>query len=184
MPDLNEFANNLLLDFLDEFHIFLKKILTESHGNDWFKTGVERHLAKGYLDRTRDMLDSPMNVVDMGKDDDELYGIEHLGNIIDGNWAIFKDRFSDRDRTKVRLGEIAEVRHNVSHRRKNHYLRRDDLVRFCQNCESLLSAIGSTKSMDFDSLVEVLIRVSRVRSYSLQAPVTKNLHPRYLFVTN
>ena len=147
MSDINENANNLLLEFLDSFHSHLKSLLTASYGHDWFERGVERHIGKNYLDRTREMLASPMRVVDMGKVDDELYGVEHLSNIVDGNWAELGKTFVDRERTKVFLGEIAEVRHNVSHRRKTHYLRRDDLVRFVQNCRSLLTATGSAQAV-------------------------------------
>lgn len=74
MSDLNEYANDRLLDFLDAFHIELRTVLEVLHGNDWFEKGVQRHIGKTYLDRTRQMLNSPMRVVDMGKNDEEIYG--------------------------------------------------------------------------------------------------------------
>ncbi len=102
------------------------------------------------------MLSSPMAVVDMGKTDEELYGVEHLANIVDGNWATFKDKFVDRDRTKVYLQEVAELRHNVSHRRQHHMLRRGEVLRFARNAQMLLAALGSSVSNRFESIASSL----------------------------
>ena len=157
MADINEYANGLLLDFLDEFHRLLKGCLEDIHGDDWLEIGVNKHIGPQYLERTKQMLESPMKVVDMDKDDEELYGVEHLSNIVDGNWASLKDIFIDRDRTKVWLQEIAEVRHNVSHRRKRHYLKRQELSRFAQNCGALLQALGSSQAERFTDINEVLL---------------------------
>ena len=97
------------------------------------------------------MLTSPMKVVDMGRDPDDLYGIEHLPNIINGNWErSFKSRFIDRERTKVCLSEIIELRHNLAHGRKYHLVRRQDLIRFLQNARNLLRAVGSPEADKFE----------------------------------
>lgn len=154
MSDINTYANDLLLDFLDSVHHEIKSTLRKHMGDDWTKLGIERHIGKGYVDRIKEMLNSPMRVVDMGKADEELYGIEHLGNIIDGNWKFFSERLVDRERTKVYCKEIAELRHNVSHRRKHHYLRRDELLRFTQNCRMILSAIDSPMSERFLRVID------------------------------
>ena len=99
-----------------------------------------------------------MKVVDMGKSPADLYGIEHLANIIEGNWAIFENRFGDRERTKVCLGEITELRNNLAHRRKEHLIRRENLARFAQNAQMLLNAIGSPTETDFADTVESLLQ--------------------------
>lgn len=154
--DINTYANELLLDFLDAFHETLKADLRAAYGDDWLAQGVAKHFKKDYFERTRKMLDSPMRVVDMGKGDDELYGVEHLTNIVIGNWSIYKERLVDRDRVKVYLGEIAEVRHNVSHRRGHHVLRRAEVTRLAQNCAILLRGVGSPAAPRFGSVVETL----------------------------
>jgi hypothetical protein len=154
MSNINNFANDLLLDFLDSFHKQVKLVLEGEFGSEWLEKGVEKHLAKGYFDRTRDMLESPMRVVDMDKADDELYGVEHLWNIINGNWKVFDPLLGERNRTEVYLGEIAEVRHNVSHRRPHHYLRIRDVARLAENCSMLLRALGSTDADYFSSISE------------------------------
>lgn len=97
-----------------------------------------------------------MAVVDMGKTDEELYGVEHLANIVEGNWGTFKDRFVDRDRTKVYLLEVAELRHNVSHRRQRHMLRRREVLRFARNAQMMLAAFGSPVSNRFDAIASSL----------------------------
>lgn len=155
--DINTYANALLLDFLDAFHESLKADLEREFGDGWLDAGVRKHLEPRYFDRARQMLDSPMRVVDMGKTDEELYGVEHLANIVDGNWnSVYKDRFVDRNRAKVYLGEIAEVRHNVSHRRGRHVLRRSELTRLAHNCAILLRGVDSPASDRFTRVVESL----------------------------
>ena len=92
----------------------------------------------------------------MEKTDEEIYGVEHLGNIVDGNWDIFRSVFVNRNRTKVFFGEIAEIRHNISHRRQRHMLRRVDLLRFASNAQILLSALGSPSNVKFEAVVASL----------------------------
>jgi hypothetical protein len=155
--DINEYANGLLLSFLDAFHAQMRLDLRERYGDGWLKQGVERHLKADYFQRTREMLESPMRVVDMGKTDEELVGVEHLWNVVNGNWKdIYGPRFTDRQRTQVYLGEIAEVRHNVSHRRTRHFLRRSELTRFAQNCAVLLRCAGSPEASRFEETAEAL----------------------------
>lgn len=102
------------------------------------------------------MLTSPMRVIDMGKTDEELYGVEHLSQIILGNWPIFGDAFGKRTRTEVYFGEISELRHNVSHRRQHHMLSRSELLRFSRNAEMLLSALRSPAASRFDAIAASL----------------------------
>ena len=156
MTDINSYANDLLIDFLDAFHEQLHSILEAEYGPDWLAVGVEKHLDSKGVERARDMLTSPMRVVDMRKSDDELYGVEHLGNIVIGNWRLFRDRFHDRPRTEVYFKEIAELRHNVSHRRARHILRRRDLTRFVYNAQMLLAAIDSPQSTSFETIATSL----------------------------
>ena len=152
MTGINSYANDLLLEFLDAAHTQVKATLQREFGDDWLVAGVERHLNPGGLARAREMLNSPMAVVDMGKADDEIYGVEHLANIVSGNWALFGDGLGDRDRSRVYLGEVAELRHNVSHRRQHHMLRRRDLLRFVRNAEMLLRGLQSSEAPKFDSI--------------------------------
>lgn len=156
MADINSYANDLLLDFLDAAHAEIRARLEAEMGNDWLARGVERHLAPDYFTRTREMLDSPMRIVDMGKADEELYGVEHLANIVTGNWNLFGDGFGDRKRTEVYFGEVTELRHNVSHRRPHHMIRRGDLLRFTRNAQILLSALRSPAAVQFGSLADSL----------------------------
>lgn len=156
--DINEYANGLLLDFLDAFHAQLRRDLGECYGDDWLDQGVRRHMQAEYFERTQRMLQSPMRVVDMGKTDEELFGVEHLWNIVNGNWKIiYGPRFSDRGRTEVYFGEIGEVRHNLSHRRQRHFLRRGELVRLAQNCAVLLRCAGSPETSRFEDVAESLV---------------------------
>jgi hypothetical protein len=155
--DINSFANDLLLDFVDAFHQQMKGDLQAQFGDAWLEQGVQRHLDAPSLDRAQKMLESPMRVVDMGKSDEELYGVEHLRNIVAGNWkTIYGERFGDKERALVYLGEIAEVRHNVSHRRRRHVLRRSEVVRLAQDCAMLLRGIGSGEAHRYEGIVENL----------------------------
>jgi hypothetical protein len=155
--DINAYANELLLEFIDAFHHQLKADLQALYGDHWLEQGVQRHFKAEYFDRTRQMLESPMRVVDMDKTDEELFGVEHLWNIVNANWkGIYKERFVDQKRTEVYLGEIAELRHNVSHRRQRHFLRRSELARFAQNCAMLLRCIGSPEVPKFEQTAESL----------------------------
>jgi len=84
--DINDYANELLLEFLDGFHEQLKADLRAVYGDDWLEQGVQRHFKVEYFERARQMLESPMRVVDMDKTDEELFGVEHLWNIVNANW--------------------------------------------------------------------------------------------------
>ncbi len=97
-----------------------------------------------------------MALVDMDKTDEELYGVEHLGSIVTGNWPLLGDAFGSRKRTEVYFGEISELRHNVSHRRQHNMLRRSDLLRFVRNAQLLLTAFGSPVARRFESLATSL----------------------------
>ena len=152
MLDINSYANRLLLEFLDAAHDRVKSVLRAEFGEEWLAKGVERHLNKSAIERTRKMLSSPMKVVDLDRTDDELYGVEHLGSIIIGNWQLFGESFENRQRTEVYFGEIAELRHNVSHRRQRHMLGRRELSRFVQNAQMLLAALGSPTEASFESI--------------------------------
>jgi len=155
--DINEYANALLLEFLDAFHEQLRSDLRGVFSEKWLDEGVLRHVNPQYVDRTRHMLESPMRVVDMGKTDEELYGVEHLWNIVNAHWkTLYEPRFQDKKRTEVYLSEVAEVRHNVSHRRQRHFLRRRELARFAQNCAVLLRCAGSQKAARFEETAEGL----------------------------
>jgi hypothetical protein len=174
--DINDYANGLLLAFLDAFHEQLRRDLKEQYGERWFEEGVQRHMHPQYFERTRRMLESPMRVVDMGKADDELFGVEHLWNLVAGNWkSIYETRFGDRKRTEVYFGEIAEVRHNVSHRRRRHFLRRGEVVRLAQNCAALLRCTGSPEADLFDERAEALGAGSSPWGASLDGQIP----PRY-----
>ena len=107
MSDINSYANDLLIEFLDAAHESIESVLRDEFGNAWFGEGVERHLRSAALNRTREMLTSPMAVVDMEKTDEELYGVEHLSSIIVGNWSLFGDAFGNRQRTEVYFGEVS-----------------------------------------------------------------------------
>ena len=152
MADITTFANDLLLDFLDDFHQGLHRVLSQEFGIQWLQEGVYRHLDQLYFPRVKAMLESPMRVVDMDKTDEELYGVEHLRNVVVGNWPLFKASFGDRARAEAYLSEITELRNNLAHRRKHQVLLRKDLVRFVQNCRMLLAALGSPRAAQFSEI--------------------------------
>ena len=160
--DINTYASASLLDFLDAFHKQLCTRLLNEYGANWPEVGIYKHLDKKYFDRVLEMLQSPMRVVDMQRDPDELYGIEHLPNIIDGNWPIFKDvfgeRHDDRQRVAVYLREIAELRNNLAHRRNHHLVRLDDLIRFAQNARTLLQALSAPEADHFAGIADSLVQ--------------------------
>lgn len=151
--DINEYANDLLLIFLDEFHERLRVELKEAFGSEWLELGIRKHFKAEEFVRVEQMINSPMAVVDMGKSPEDIYGVEHLPNIIVGNWELFESRFVNRQRSQVYLGEITEMRNNLSHRRKKHLVRHEDLIRFAQNARMLLGAIGSKAETQFDDIV-------------------------------
>ena len=152
MADINAYANDLLIEFLDAMHDKLRQHLSARYGEAWFTDGVQPHLNSNALERTREMLEAPMAIIDMEKTDEELYGVEHLSNIVLGNWISFADVFGDRNRAQVYFGEITELRHNVSHRRQHHMLSRGELLRFMRNAQLLLSALESPLSLKFESI--------------------------------
>ena len=156
MSDINSYANDLLIEFLDATHERLAESLRRAFGDAWLSEGVERHVRSAGLERTRQMLHSPMAVVDMGKTDEELYGVEHLSSIVLGNWSLFGDAFGHRTRTEVYFGEVSELRHNISHRRQHHLLRRSELLRFVHNGQLLLRALGSPTAAKFKSVATSL----------------------------
>ena len=156
MPDITTYTSNLLLDFTDAFHERLNFVLKEEFGDRWIDQGIRKHFKLDYFGRVEEMLTSPLRVVDMNRSDAELYGLEHLWNIIDGNWRLFRDVFQDKERTKVYLGEIAELRNNLAHRRTRHVVLRNNLIRFADNCRLLLSATGSPDAERFTGIVDSL----------------------------
>ena len=160
MSDINSFASDRLLDFIDATHWKIQQILETDFQNNWLEVGVLRHCNREYFLKVKEMLESPMRVVDMDKADEDLYGIEHLWQIVGGNWQLFSQFFGsraeDKRRVEVHLGEIKEVRHNLSHRRAKHLLRRAELLRLLDNCHRLLSALGSDQSRQFSEWVEII----------------------------
>lgn len=156
MTDINSYTNELLVEFLDAAAEEIKRILTAAFGDDWYTKGIQPHLHASSLERTRNMLDSPMATIEMNKTDEELYGVEHLPNIVDGNWRLFKEVFGSRDRALVFLGEISELRHNIAHRRGHHVLRRTDVIRFVHNAHLLLRSLESPLATRFTTIVSHL----------------------------
>ena len=157
MTDINNYGNDLLLDFCDAVHVEIKRELSHHFGADWLTSGVRKHFKSEQFSRVETMLQSPMRVVDMDKNDEDLYGIEHLWNIIEGNWSpLFQRLFQDRLRTQVYLGEIAELRHNLAHRRGRHYLLKTNLARIVGNCRLVLSAMNSPRAEFFAEVEESL----------------------------
>ena len=156
MADINSFANERLLDFIDAVHEELQKVLSAKFGDAWLSDGVHNNLPRGPFERVEAMLQSPMRVVDMGKTEDEMYGIEHIWNVIDGNWDLFKKLLDNRQRTQTYLGEITELRHNLAHRRTRHVVARVDLIRILDSCARVLDALRSPKARAFEETVESL----------------------------
>ncbi len=156
MSAINEFANDLLLDFADAMHAEMARLLETQFGNDWLRVGVRKHFQEMHFSRVESMLQNPMRVVEMNRDGDEIHGLEHFWNIINGNWGLFGEHLKDRKRTEVFLGEIAELRHNLAHRRKRHVLLRRDLVRIVGNCRSILSALKSKDAEKFAETADLL----------------------------
>ena len=114
--DRNHYVQDRVLDFFDEFDQFVRETLTTAFGATWFEDGVAPHVGKKYLERVKRNLTNPLRSVDQLKNDNELYGVEHLQNIIRGNRELFAKAFRDCDRACIYLAEIAEVRHALAHR--------------------------------------------------------------------
>ena len=156
MPDINTYADGLLIDFADAVHAELKTILRNKFGDDWLGLGVRKHLEPKSFLRVERMLQSPMRVVDMEKQDEEIHGLEHLWNIIDGNWDLFGSSFQDRKRTEVYLDEVVELRNNLAHRRKRHIVLKSQLIRIVGNCRMVLAALESREAERFAETVDSL----------------------------
>ncbi|MDE0102094.1 MAG: hypothetical protein OXN89_06925 [Bryobacterales bacterium] len=154
--DINNFANDLLLVFCDAVHAELERVLANKFGADWLRKGVRPHFHPDYFDRTQKMLTSPMRAIDMERRDDELFGIEHLWNIVAGNWDLFRGSFDDRTRTQAYFQEVSELRHNLAHRRTRHVLLRSNLIRVMGGCQLLLSALESPQADHFAEVVDSL----------------------------
>lgn len=157
MTDITSYTHELLLDFLDAFHFEISRRLGDEYGDRWLELGVRPKVGKGYFEKAEKMLRSPMRVVEMDRDDDEIYGAEHIYNIVQGNWKLFGELAQDKQRTEVYLLEVTELRHNLAHRRRRHVLLRNDLVRFVQNGRILLNAVGSSASETFSDIEDSLI---------------------------
>ena len=156
MPDVNNYANDLLLDFYDAAHAELSRILRDEFGAEWIALGVRKHFKPDYFDRVSEMLQSPMRRVNMSRDEHEVFGLEHLWNTIDGNWRLFRDSFENKNRTQVYLSEITELRNNLAHRKKRHVLLRSDLIRIIGSCQVILSALRSPRAETFAEVVDLL----------------------------
>lgn len=155
--DINSYANDRLVDFCDAAHQELRRSLKGHFGPEWMDKGVRKHFRRDYFQRVEAMLNNPMRVVDMKRSPDELFGIEHLWNIVNGNWSsVFGSVFQDKVRTEVYFGEVTELRHNLAHRRGNHYLLRSDLIRILGACRIILSAMDSPSADRFADAVDTL----------------------------
>ena len=156
MPSINEYADALLLDFADAAHVKISAELKATYGDEWLHQGVRKHFQASQFYRVERMLQNPMRVVDMGKADEELHGLEHFWQIINGNWPLFGETFGDKKRAEVYLSEISELRNNLAHRRKRHILLRGDLIRIAGNCRMILSALGAREAETFSDIVDSL----------------------------
>ena len=156
MTNINHYASDRLLDFMDGCHTVISRTLEREYGPEWLDQAVRKHCGPNYFNRIEEMLRSSMRVVEMDKNDDEFYGVEHLWRIIDGNWSIFQLHFPYKDRAQTYLAEITELRHNLAHRRKRHNVRRSDLIRIMGNCQILLTALRSPIAESFSNTVESL----------------------------
>lgn len=184
MSDINTYAYSLLDEFVDAACGQVDATLQHEYGDDWLQKGVERHLHPDALQRTRKMLNSPMRAIDMGKTDEEIYGVEHLWNIIGGNWDLFSSRLEDRKRTEVYLGEITELRNNLMHRRSRHELKPREVQNFVTTAQRLLAALGSTKAKQFESVAAKLeqgIFPWDDEPGGMQPPATEPPNPYYDF---
>ena len=154
--DINAYANERLLDFMDAAHTEVSSTLRDHFGTDWVDHGVRKHCDRKYFTRVEAMLHSPMRVVEMERTDEEIYGIEHLWQIINGNWSLFEQTFENKTRTEAYLSEITELRHNLAHRRNRHYLLRSSLVRIMGSCQMILTALKSPSADIFSDIVDSL----------------------------
>ena len=156
MDSINSYADELMIDFADAAHREVARVLAEEFGDDWLTLGVRKHFKLEQFHRVEHMLQNPMRVVEMEKGPEDLHGVEHFWQIINGNWGLFATRFQDKQRTQVFLSEIKEMRDNLAHRRKRHVLVRSDLVRIVGNCRMVLSALESRSADKFAEVVDSL----------------------------
>ena len=156
MTNINTYAEELLLDFYDAVHSELSRILEAKFGGDWIVLGIRKHFKQDYFERVEKMLRSPMRAVEMDRNDDEIYGIEHIWNIIGGNWTLFKPFFEDKLRIQTYLGEVTELRHNLAHRKKRHLLLRSNLIRILGSCHIVLSALKSPHADNYSEIANSL----------------------------
>ena len=157
--DINHYANDALLDFVDAFHSELVALLKRHYGDSWLAKGVQAHFPATDFNRIQMILSSPMRAVDRSADPEDMFGIEHLINVVEGNWGLLKEKFGgdrERDKARVYIKEIVELRNKLAHRRKHHLVRPAELMRFAQNARRLLEAIGSVKVNHFAGIVESL----------------------------
>ena len=157
MADIATYANGLLIEFADAAHQELTRVLREKFGDQWLAQGVRKHFKEEQFAKVEKMFQNPMRVIDMGKNESELHGLEHFWQIINGNWKLFEICFGDRKRTEVYFSEIAELRHNLSHRMGHHVLLKNDLIRIVENCRMLLSALDSPHLDRFTKAVDSLV---------------------------
>ena len=159
MPTIAEYADECLRDFLDAAHDGLKMALVQQYGQDWLEQGVRRPQQQESFRRVEEMLANPMRVVDMGKEPEDLYGIEHIWNIINGNPAAFPKFHgspTNKRRSQEFLEEITELRNNLAHRRTRHILPKRNLIRTIDNCVYVLEALDSPKAPIFENIYDSL----------------------------
>ena len=78
MPDINTYAGDLLIEFADSIHAELARVLTKEFGDQWLAQGVRKHFKEDQFARVQKMLQNPMRVVEMQKEEDEIHGLEHF----------------------------------------------------------------------------------------------------------
>ena len=158
MSEINQYSRDLLLDFMDAVHQSITTRLQKEFGRDkWFSSGVEPSIRKEYFANTRKMLQSPIRAVMVdNSQEEEIYGLEHVSNIIEKNWSLFPELSDQKDRTRVILNEITEMRHVTAHQRSHHRIRRESLIRLCQNMHSILRAMDHPESERFEEITQSL----------------------------
>ena len=159
MPTIAEYADERLREFLDAAHDEIKFALWQQHGQEWLDQGVRKHFPPDYFRLVEEVLANAMRVVDMDKEPEELYGVEHLWNIINGNPAAFPKLHGSpvaKRRGQEYLEEISELRHNLAHRRTRHILPKRNLIRAMDNCARVLESLGSAKANFFEDIHDSL----------------------------
>ena len=156
MADINTYANDRLIDFVDAMHAEIARILEKEFGDEWLTRGVRRHFRESQFARVERSLTNPLRVIDMAQTPDEVHGLEHFWTIINGNWKLFAEYLQHKTRAESYLSEISEMRHNLAHRRKRHVLLNHELLRIMDNCRIMLRALKSRDSEKFDDIVDFL----------------------------